>query len=69
MVGELDAAWRSVRDMLGTAAKDYSAAVAALPTHAARGVTETVARAVDADAANVPALTAAFSDLSGGIGP
>ncbi|MEU7767215.1 recombinase family protein [Nocardia sp. NPDC049190] len=28
---------------------------------------ETVARTMDADAANVPALRAAFSDLSGGI--
>ncbi len=53
--------------MLGTAAKDYSAVVAAVPRHAAREVTESVARFVDADAANVPALTGAFSDLSGGI--
>ncbi|MGQ4617860.1 hypothetical protein [Nocardia sp. R7R-8] len=67
MAGGLDAAWRSVRDMLGAAAKDYSAAVAAMPEHAARGVTETVARAVDADAANAPALRAAFSDRSGDI--
>ncbi|MEU7767211.1 hypothetical protein AB0B25_19040 [Nocardia sp. NPDC049190] len=66
-VGELDAAWRSVRDVLGTTARDYSAAVAAVPEHAARGVTETVTIAMDADAANVPALRAAFSDLSGGI--
>lgn len=67
MVGELDAVWRSVRDVLGTAAKDYSAAAAAVPAHAARDVTEVVARAVDADAANAPAVTAAFSDLPGGI--
>lgn len=55
--------------MLGTAAKDYSAVVAAVPRHAAREVTESVARLVDADAANVPAVTGAFSDLSGGIAP
>lgn len=63
VVGELDAAWRSVRDMLGTAAQDYSAAVAAVPASAARGVSETVARSVETDAANVPALRAAFSDV------
>ncbi|MEU7632107.1 hypothetical protein AB0C34_19295 [Nocardia sp. NPDC049220] len=67
VVGELDAAWRSVRDVLGTAARDYGAAVAAVPEHVARGVTETVARAMDSDAANVPTLRTAFSDLSGGI--
>ncbi|MFD0362719.1 hypothetical protein ACFQZZ_14845 [Nocardia sp. GCM10030253] len=51
MGGDLDAVWRSVRDVLGTAAKDYSAAVAAGPTQAARGVTEAVARTVEGDAA------------------
>ncbi|MFE7802174.1 hypothetical protein [Nocardia sp. NPDC057440] len=63
----LDTAWRSVRDVLGAAAKDASAAVAAGPAQAAHGVTETVARAVEADAANAPALVATFSDVSGGI--
>ncbi|MEU2035708.1 hypothetical protein [Nocardia amamiensis] len=67
MAGGLDAVWRSVRDLLGAAAKDYSAAVATAPAQAARGVTETVARVVDADAANVSALRAPFSDVSGGI--
>ncbi|MGW4092204.1 hypothetical protein [Nocardia sp. NPDC004750] len=67
MVGGLDAVWRSVRDVLGAAAKDYSAAAAAMPRNAARGVTETTARLVDADAANAPALRAAFSDSPGGI--
>ncbi|MFR9773764.1 hypothetical protein [Nocardia sp. SC052] len=60
MGGDLEAVWRSVRDVLGAAAKDASAAVAAVPAHAARGVTETIARAVDADAANAPALRTAF---------
>ncbi|MGY2093172.1 hypothetical protein [Nocardia gipuzkoensis] len=56
-----------MRDMLGPAAKDYSAAVAAAHAQAVRGATESVARVVDADAANVSALRAPFSVMSGGI--
>ncbi|MEV4130400.1 hypothetical protein [Nocardia sp. NPDC049707] len=66
-MGELDAAWRSVRDLLGAAAKDASAAAARGPTQAAHGISEAVARAVESDAANAPALAAAFSDLPSGI--
>ncbi|WP_040791832.1 hypothetical protein [Nocardia paucivorans] len=62
MVGELDAAWRAVRDVLGAAAKDYSAAAAAIPAHTARDVTEVAARAVDTDASSAPALTTASPD-------
>ncbi|MEU6586681.1 hypothetical protein [Nocardia sp. NPDC046763] len=67
MGGDLDAVWRSVRDALGTAAKDAAAAFATEPAQAAHDVAEVVNRAEAVDAANVPALEAALSDLPSGI--
>ncbi|MET9491405.1 hypothetical protein [Nocardia sp. NPDC006630] len=67
MGGDLDAAWRSVREMLGAAAKDAGDAAAAVPAQAAHGITRIALGAEATETANAAALGAASSDFSGGI--
>lgn len=67
MKGDLNAVWKAVRDVLGTAAKDLCAGAAAKPAQAAQGVTKAVAGAVEADVAHLPALAAANSELVSGM--
>ncbi|MFB8004169.1 hypothetical protein [Nocardia sp. NPDC056000] len=67
MGGELDAAWRAVRDLLGTAARDLTDAAATMPARAADGITKGVARSVETDAASARAVAEASSAERGGI--
>lgn len=67
MGGELDAAWRAVRDLLGTMAKDTSDVAAALPSRAAHGISGGMRRTLETEAASTRTVADASPALSDGI--
>ena len=60
-MGELDAAWRSVRDVLGEAAKDAAAASAAGPARLAHATEDAMTTLAHGDADGVSAVSSAAS--------
>lgn len=65
MSGSPDEVWRTVRGVLGTAARDTGAAVSAWPARVSDGLDEVAARAAQADVAIVPGPTITSLELSG----
>ncbi|MFF2554361.1 hypothetical protein ACFVUS_25395 [Nocardia sp. NPDC058058] len=67
MGGELDAAWRAVRDVLGTMARDLTDAASTMPTRTADVIAGGVRGRVEADAASTIAVADASSALRGEV--
>jgi hypothetical protein len=62
-VGDLDAAWRSVRDVLGDAAKDVASASAAGPARIAHGADEAITTLGQGDTVGRSAVSSAASQV------
>lgn len=62
MNSAFDEVWQTVREVLGTAARDGSGLIAAIPARAADNLTEAVARAEKADRADTPDMATPSAD-------